>query len=218
MAEAEEEADSVDDHHGELGEVEGRRDLSQRLDGVSRGQETEEEAGAGETDQVQAALQHLQHLAQPRLVGGAAELGDQHQDEESYPGVVHRLLGGVDLGEEFHNENSGGDRAEQSSGDCLRLGEEGEESRDAVQLEDVGQMTVDVDQSAGSGHHGAQQEDDQEDGGVQDEVEPEADEDDEDGEGEGEDENDDGCDISQHGSLTELAEPESGGRGSSQFG
>ena len=92
MAEAEEEAEPVDDHHGELGEVEGRGHLSQRLHGVSRGQQAEEEAGAEETDQVQAALQDLQYLAQHRLVGGTAELGDQHQDKKSYSGVVHRLL------------------------------------------------------------------------------------------------------------------------------
>ena len=92
MAEAEEEAEPVEDHHGEPGQVEGRAFLAQRLHGVRGGQQAEEEAGAEEADQVQAALQDLQQLAQHRLVGPTAELGDQHQDKESYSAVVHRLL------------------------------------------------------------------------------------------------------------------------------
>ena len=61
-------------------------------------------------------------------------------------------------------------------------------------------MPVDVDQPAGARQHGAQQQHDQQDGGVEDEVETEADHDDEDGEGEGEDEDEDLCEICQHGS------------------
>ena len=61
-------------------------------------------------------------------------------------------------------------------------------------------MTVDVDQSTGSSQHRAQQKDDQQDGGVEDEVEPEADDDDEEGCGEGEDEDDAWCDVCEHDS------------------
>ena len=188
MAEAEEEAEPVEDHHGEPGQVEGRALLAQRLHGVRGGQQAEEEAGAEEADQVQAALQDLQDLAQHGLVGPTHELGDQHEDKKSYSRVVHRLLRRVNFREEFDDKNGGGDRAEESSGEGLALGEEGEESPASGQLEDVAQVTVDVDEAAGASQHRAQQQHDQQDGGVEDEVEAKADQDDEDGEAEGQEE------------------------------
>ena len=78
----------------------------------------DEEERADGADDVHHALKHLQHLIGQTLVcgletvelhvqqnGDTAELGEDHQDEESNSNIVDGLFAGLSLGQELDQED-----------------------------------------------------------------------------------------------------------------
>ena len=103
------------DGHGVLVGVVDRLDHRQRPVACNQ----QEEAGAHQTDQVQHRLKQLENFESHLLIrscktvkfdirrqdGDTTEFGKNHQDEKSNPGIVDRLPGCLNFGEELDNTN-----------------------------------------------------------------------------------------------------------------